>query len=115
MTYSPVASMLRSVSLSVPERFAVGEKTTEGGLAPPAIKNENGAKLGEPSGDRVETNAIGRGATQFSRRAYASLAEICAGSIWVKSKSCAFMWARRVPGTTKPWRAEIRATHTRRV
>jgi hypothetical protein len=43
-------------------------KTTEGGLAPPALKNENGARFGMPFFDREETNAIGRGTTQAVRR-----------------------------------------------
>ena len=44
-----------------------GEKAIIGGLAPKALKNENGVKLRTPSVDNVETNAIGLGATPPSK------------------------------------------------
>jgi len=44
--------------------LVTGMKTTEGGLAPPALKNENGARFAMPFCDIEETNAIGRGTTQ---------------------------------------------------
>jgi len=44
--------------------LVTGMNTTDGGLAPPALKNENGAKFATPSFDIEETNAIGRGTTQ---------------------------------------------------
>ena len=64
ITYSPVARTLWSVSLSRPVPLVTGMKTTEGGLAPPALKNENGARFAMPLCDIEETNAIGRGTTQ---------------------------------------------------
>src|SRR5436190_869083 len=63
MTNSPVASTLRSVSFFVASRRSVGEKTTTGGLAPKALKKLKGAKLITPPGERVVTQAIGRGVT----------------------------------------------------
>jgi len=43
-------------------------KTTDGGLAPPALKNENGARFATPAFDIEETKAMGRGTTQAVRR-----------------------------------------------
>jgi hypothetical protein len=37
--------------------------TTIGGSSPITLKKLNGAALSTPSGERVETNAIGRGMT----------------------------------------------------
>jgi len=42
-------------------------KTTEGGLAPPALKNEKGARFATPLFDIDDTNAIGLGTTQAVR------------------------------------------------
>ena len=40
-----------------------GEKATIGGLAPNALKKENGVRLGIPSEEIVDTSAIGLGPT----------------------------------------------------
>ena len=63
-TYSPVARTLCSVSLSRMAPLVTGEKTSDGGFPPPALKNENGARFATPSGLKLETKAIGRGTTQ---------------------------------------------------
>jgi hypothetical protein len=39
------------------------QKRSDIGALPAALKNENGARLSRPSGERVETKAIGRGVT----------------------------------------------------
>jgi hypothetical protein len=54
--------------LSRPAPEVTVEKTNEGGFAPPALKNENGARFATPSGDSEETNAMGRGTTHDTRR-----------------------------------------------
>src|SRR6516164_1451864 len=62
ITNSPVARTFASVSLGgsrTPEA-----NVTTGGLAHTALKKLKGARLREPSGDKVETNAIGRGTMQ---------------------------------------------------
>src|SRR5262245_49536449 len=69
MTYSPVRSMLRQVSFF--SRGAPGEpgaafrRDTQmmhrGGSADAPVKNENGARLVEPSSFSVEVQAMGRG------------------------------------------------------
>jgi hypothetical protein len=41
-----------------------GQNRSVSGLLPTPVKKENGAKLNCPSGEIVETNAIGRGTTQ---------------------------------------------------
>jgi hypothetical protein len=60
-TISRVASMLRTVSFRTPSRLFTGTNINVGGFAVTPLKNENGAKLVTPSGDIVETQAIGRG------------------------------------------------------
>ena len=52
----------------VPGLNALQENTTDGGFAPPALKKENGARLGCPVAEIVETNAMGRGATMATNR-----------------------------------------------
>jgi hypothetical protein len=42
---------------------SAGAKANRGGLAHTALKNEKGARLACPDALRVETQAIGRGAT----------------------------------------------------
>ena len=54
----------KNTGLGCPWRLVSGEKATEGGFSPPAIKKLNGAKFGMPSAEIVETKAIGRGATR---------------------------------------------------
>jgi hypothetical protein len=44
-----------------------GAKASSGGLAHTALKNEKGARLGCPEALRLETHAIGRGATALIR------------------------------------------------
>jgi hypothetical protein len=44
-----------------------GAKANKGGSTHMALKKEKGARLGCPEGLTVETHAIGRGATEFSR------------------------------------------------
>ncbi len=58
-TNSPVASMLRTVSLRPSEL-----NNTTGGRPLATVKNECGARLPLPSGLSVETQAIGRGTTR---------------------------------------------------
>ena len=58
-TNSPVASMLRTVSLRPSEL-----NSTTGGRPLATVKNECGARLPCPSASRVETQAIGRGTTR---------------------------------------------------
>ena len=45
----------------------LGAKATIGGLAPKALKKENGERVLIPSVDSVETSAIGRGAMPPNR------------------------------------------------
>src|SRR5271165_1868949 len=78
--------MLRSVSLGSPSRALAcldarspGEKPSSGGSTHNTLKKENGARLGCPDVLSVETHAIGRGATEFSKRPYSSLCEIWEG------------------------------------
>src|SRR6185503_11257082 len=80
-TYSPVSRTLCSVSLSRPRPLVTVENTSDGGCAPPALKNEKGARFAVPALDRDDTKAIGRGTTHPVRSAYASAAGMVAGSI----------------------------------
>ena len=57
-TNSPVASMLRRLSLRPTE-----VNCTTGGVTPATVKNECGARLSTPSAERDDTQAIGRGTT----------------------------------------------------
>jgi len=68
MTRSGRDSRLRGASFLDPSRRVVGEKTRTDGLAPKALKKEKGARLGTPAGERVETQALGRGVTREVRR-----------------------------------------------
>ncbi len=58
-TNSPVASMLRTVSLRPSEL-----NSTTGGRPLATVKKECGARLPRPSASTVETQAIGRGTTR---------------------------------------------------
>lgn len=60
---SSVGSAFRSVSLSRPSDGVPTQNMSDIGLEPAALKNEKGARLSRPSGERVDTNAIGRGVT----------------------------------------------------
>ena len=60
-TNSLVARMFTSVSLRGSRKDAVKHNT--GGFALATVKKLNGARFGTPSGEIVETNAIGRGTT----------------------------------------------------
>ena len=53
--------MLRTVSFLTPPRLLTAENISVGGLPVMPLKNENGARLVLPSGEIVETHAIGRG------------------------------------------------------
>jgi hypothetical protein len=64
--------------LSLP-RLA-GEKATVGGLAPKALKKENGAKLLTPSLLTVDTKAIGLGPMPPSKRPCLTLSSRSFGS-----------------------------------
>src|SRR3974377_1939388 len=59
ITNSPVARTFASVSLGGSRTPEANETT--GGLAHTALKKLKGARLRTPSGEMVETNAIGRG------------------------------------------------------
>ena len=66
MTYSPVRSMLRQVSLGgcVPSGCRLRRPTQirqVGGSDDTPVKNENGARFAEPSSLSVDVQAIGRG------------------------------------------------------
>jgi len=56
-----VSSMLIRVSFFFPFLSLTGAKHTVIGFAQMPVKNENGARLGTPSGETVETQAMGRG------------------------------------------------------
>lgn len=61
-TNSPLARTLCSVSLVCPSVSRInGQKRTWGGLAPAAVKNENGARLGWPASFTVDTQPMARG------------------------------------------------------
>src|SRR6185436_19254636 len=65
--------MLRAVSLGPPSARSPGHTPTIGGELPSTLKKLNGAALTTPSGPRVVTQAMGRGVTRETRRAYARL------------------------------------------
>lgn len=68
-TNSPVASAFASVSFASPPGRSPAANITVGGRPVSSVKNEKGARLGTPAGDRVLTQAMGRGATRpVSRR-----------------------------------------------
>ena len=62
ITNSPVARTLCNVSLGWPsvDRI-IGQNRTCGGLAPAAVKNENGARFGSPASFTVDTQPMARG------------------------------------------------------
>ena len=61
-TNSPVSSTFRSVSLRSPLwGLRPGAKQMVGGRVVTPVKNENGARFAIPSGEIVDTQAIGRG------------------------------------------------------
>ena len=78
-TKSPVARMLRSVSLGSPPRRLI-EMPIRGGRLVIALKYEKGATLKRPSGPTVLTNAIGRGTTTPIMKRYIAPGEIDSGS-----------------------------------
>ena len=57
--------MLRIVSFLPPSRLLVGTNIRVGGFAVIPWKKLNGARLVRPSGEIVETQAIGRGRIEF--------------------------------------------------
>ena len=62
-TNSLVSSMFRRVSFLRPLGPLLMLRASDGGLAPPAMKKLNGAKLATPFEPSVLTNAIGLGTT----------------------------------------------------
>jgi hypothetical protein len=56
-----VASTLSSVSFFLPWRSLTGAKHTDMGLAQMPVKKLNGARFVFPSGEIVDTQAMGRG------------------------------------------------------
>src|SRR5215467_297770 len=85
MTYSPVRSMLRQVSLGgrVPSGCRLRRDTQMrhvGGSDDTPVKNENGARFAEPSSFSVDVQAIGRGKMVATCHAYAASEDSAAGS-----------------------------------
>src|SRR5690606_16374661 len=73
---------LRSESFSVPSGLFAGQNMSVIGFEPTAVKNENGARfVVAPSGEIVETNAIGRGTIAPMSSLYRSATSIEAGSM----------------------------------
>jgi len=60
-TNSGSSSMLRTVSFFVPSRVLTGTNMSVGGFAVTPWKKLNGARFVLPSGEIVETHAIGLG------------------------------------------------------
>lgn len=69
MTNWPEDLMLRTVSLGLPVSGRLPmPRTTRGGLEPNTLKKLNGAALIVPSGERLVTQAMGRGMTTEVRK-----------------------------------------------
>ena len=61
-TNSGTSRMLRTVSFGCPSRLFTGTNRSDGGFEVTPWKKLNGARLVRPVAERVETQAIGRGA-----------------------------------------------------